>query len=67
MTEHVVSLRTSEHLETSKDNKIEASRPLVAVPRSRVIPPFIASHDIPRGIFHAVQAASGFTMMLAVM
>ena len=29
--------------------------------------PFIASHDIPRGIIHFVQAVLGYAFMLAVM
>ncbi|EFI28582.1 copper transporter [Coprinopsis cinerea okayama7 len=35
--------------------------------RLRTIPPFVASHDIPRGILHAFQAALGYLLMLAVM
>lgn len=34
---------------------------------SRSSPPFIASHDIPRGIAFACQALIGYTLMLAVM
>ncbi|GJE85939.1 copper transporter family protein [Phanerochaete sordida] len=34
---------------------------------SRSSPPFIASHDIPRGIAFACQALLGYTLMLAVM
>ncbi|KAH7921261.1 hypothetical protein BV22DRAFT_744067 [Leucogyrophana mollusca] len=33
----------------------------------RVIPPFIASHDIPRGIFQGVQSFFSYALMLAVM
>ena len=33
----------------------------------RVALPFISSHDIPRGVIHALQAALSFTFMLAVM
>lgn len=34
---------------------------------SRSSPPFIASHDVPRGIAFACQALLGYTLMLAVM
>ena len=34
---------------------------------SRASPPFIASHDIPRGIAFASQALLGYLLMLAVM
>ncbi|KAF9243797.1 Ctr copper transporter family-domain-containing protein [Melanogaster broomeanus] len=37
----------------------------LAYPRN--IPPFIPSHDIPRGMIQAVQSAFSFTLMLAVM
>jgi len=33
----------------------------------RTIPPFIASHDIPRGAIHALQALLGYVLMLSVM
>lgn len=33
----------------------------------RMIAPFIASHDIPRGAIHALQALLGYALMLAVM
>ena len=40
---------------------------LVPKLRPRTIPPFVVSHDIPRGILHAFQSAIGFLLMLAVM
>lgn len=33
----------------------------------RSIPPFIPSHDIPRGIMHSIQTASSYVLMLIVM
>ncbi|OCH96597.1 hypothetical protein OBBRIDRAFT_809092 [Obba rivulosa] len=33
----------------------------------RTIPPFIPTHDIPRGALYAVQAVLGYALMLAVM
>ncbi|TFK37212.1 Ctr copper transporter family-domain-containing protein [Crucibulum laeve] len=33
----------------------------------RTVSPFIASHDITRGVLHALQTALGFSFMLAVM
>ncbi|KZP32306.1 hypothetical protein FIBSPDRAFT_907384 [Athelia psychrophila] len=33
----------------------------------RTIPPFIASHDIPRGAIHALQALLSYALMLSVM
>lgn len=34
---------------------------------TRTIPPFIASHDIPRGAIHALQTLLGYILMLSVM
>jgi len=34
---------------------------------ARTLPPFIASHDIPRGVLFALQALLGYVLMLAVM
>ena len=34
---------------------------------SRSVPPFIATHDIPRGIIFAFQACLAYILMLAVM
>lgn len=39
----------------------------VSRPILRSIPPFIPSHDIPRGIIHAIQTAFSYTLMLIVM
>ena len=33
----------------------------------RVLPPFIAAHDVPRGFAYAVQALLAYLLMLAVM
>ncbi|TFK41391.1 Ctr copper transporter [Crucibulum laeve] len=33
----------------------------------RTIPPFIASHDIPRGILYGIHVLLGYSLMLAVM
>ncbi|KAF9073746.1 Ctr copper transporter [Rhodocollybia butyracea] len=33
----------------------------------RTVPPFIAAHDVPRGMIHAVQALLGYILMLAIM
>ncbi|KIJ05158.1 hypothetical protein PAXINDRAFT_164785 [Paxillus involutus ATCC 200175] len=35
--------------------------------KARVIPPFIASHDIPRGFIQAIQSTLSYALMLAVM
>ncbi|KAH6912982.1 hypothetical protein BKA70DRAFT_783047 [Coprinopsis sp. MPI-PUGE-AT-0042] len=35
--------------------------------RPRTVAPFVAAHDIPRGILHAFQAALMYLLMLAVM
>ncbi|KAI0082231.1 hypothetical protein K474DRAFT_1671342 [Panus rudis PR-1116 ss-1] len=34
--------------------------------RSRVYPPFILSHDVPRGIIHAIQALLAYVLMLVI-
>ena len=33
----------------------------------RVLPPFIAAHDVPRGFAYALQALLAYLLMLAVM
>ena len=33
----------------------------------RTMPPFILSHDLPRGIVYAIQALLGYVLMLAIM
>ncbi|KAK7058260.1 hypothetical protein VNI00_001891 [Paramarasmius palmivorus] len=48
--------------ESEEPKKISRS-----VPATRVIAPFIASHDIPRGFLYAIQALLGYVLMLAVM
>ncbi|KAH8100551.1 Ctr copper transporter family-domain-containing protein [Cristinia sonorae] len=35
--------------------------------RTRIIPPFIASHDLPRGVAFALQSLLAYLLMLAVM
>ncbi|KIK71267.1 hypothetical protein GYMLUDRAFT_33410 [Collybiopsis luxurians FD-317 M1] len=37
------------------------------VRKSRIAPPFVAAHDVPRGVIHAIQALLGYILMLAVM
>ena len=37
------------------------------IARKRVIPPFILSQDVPRGVMHALQALFHFGLMLAIM
>ena len=37
------------------------------LPHLRTIPPFIAEHDIPRGVLFALQMFLGYLLMLAVM
>ena len=36
-------------------------------PRKRTVPPFILSHDLPRGVIYMVQATLSYALMLAVM
>lgn len=50
-----------------KDNLKRANVQLRSVTTMRTVPPFIASHDVARGVLHAMQAALGFAFMLAVM
>jgi len=44
-----------------------SSSPTRARKTPRMIAPFIAGHDIPRGAIHALQALLGYVLMLAVM
>ncbi|KAH8120234.1 Ctr copper transporter [Phellopilus nigrolimitatus] len=46
-----------------KDSRIS----VISATKTRTIPPFIASHDFPRGAIHAVQSLVYFALMLAVM
>lgn len=40
----------------------------IAVARTpRVLPPFVAAHDVPRGFAYALQALLAYLLMLAVM
>jgi len=48
-------------------SRSNSSSPTRAHKPSRMIAPFIAAHDIPRGAIHALQALLGYTLMLAVM
>ncbi|KAI5123577.1 hypothetical protein M0805_003395 [Coniferiporia weirii] len=46
----------------------KASEPFLAqATGARMVPPFIASHDIPRGVMHGLQSLVHFALMLAVM
>ncbi|KDQ19798.1 hypothetical protein BOTBODRAFT_169849 [Botryobasidium botryosum FD-172 SS1] len=43
------------------------SSPVPNIPFKRTLPPFIPSHDIPRGVLQAVHSLIGYALMLAVM
>ncbi|KIK99870.1 hypothetical protein PAXRUDRAFT_780527 [Paxillus rubicundulus Ve08.2h10] len=45
----------------------EARAPASVGKSPRVIPPFITSHDIPRGLIQSIQSTFSYTLMLAVM
>ncbi|KAG7099452.1 hypothetical protein E1B28_001303 [Marasmius oreades] len=45
----------------------QSSKPLRTTTFSRTLPPFILTHDIPRGLLYAVQALLGYILMLSVM
>ncbi|KAI9057184.1 hypothetical protein FKP32DRAFT_1661838 [Trametes sanguinea] len=50
-----------------KVTSLPSKRPAVPARPARTIPPFIASHDIPRGALYAFQALLMYALMLAVM
>ena len=60
---------------TDKSSQVETSIQLVsrsntsrqAGKPSRMVAPFIASHDIPRGAIYAAKALLGYVLMLSVM
>jgi copper transporter 1 len=53
---------------TNKIDTIEERISSVTVrSRPRLVPPFIPMHDIPRGVFQAVQSLFSYTLMLVVM
>ncbi|KAF9007286.1 hypothetical protein BDZ89DRAFT_965687 [Hymenopellis radicata] len=54
-------------IEALKSGAIPKEPGVLSAVFMRRAPPFIPSHDISRGFLHAVQAALGFTFMLAVM
>lgn len=58
-----VAVNTAGRSPTEKDSLIHGIR----TARSRTSLPFIASHDIPRGMLFVVQALVGYMLMLAVM
>ncbi|KIM52595.1 hypothetical protein SCLCIDRAFT_140776 [Scleroderma citrinum Foug A] len=68
-----VSAAGGENLEDSREAVIEVPVARPSQPRNapcaipRTIPPLIPSHDIPRGIIHAIQSALSYTLMLIVM
>ena len=57
-------------LEHSDDDIVEVNatnEKTVTFRTPRTLPPFIASHDVPRGIAFALQAVLAYALMLAVM
>jgi solute carrier family 31 (copper transporter), member 1 len=53
--------------EVLKQNE-PTQKPIIARARySRTIPPFIAAHDVPRGILYSLQMFMMYLLMLAVM
>jgi hypothetical protein len=60
-------------VEKSEEIEVQHRRPALPptlthrLPPIRTIPPFIAEHDIPRGILFALQMFLGYLLMLAVM
>ncbi|KAI0670113.1 Ctr copper transporter [Trametes maxima] len=60
--------KRSSDIEEMKVNQLPLHDTIVGRSRSpRSIPPFIPSHDIPRGVFYAFQAMLSYALMLAVM
>ena len=51
----------------SKEDTIEASRDDPVPARRRLVPPFVPSHDIPRGVIQAMQSTFSYALMLAIM
>ncbi|OSD06008.1 hypothetical protein PYCCODRAFT_1069010 [Trametes coccinea BRFM310] len=54
-------------VEEMKASPSLSRRPAIPARPTRTIPPFIASHDIPRGALYAFQALLMYALMLAVM
>ncbi|KAF9456153.1 Ctr copper transporter family-domain-containing protein [Collybia nuda] len=66
------STRASEKSLDLKPDVKEETQSLPSLPdrqanHIRTIPPFIPSHDVPRGIMHGIQTLLGYLLMLAVM
>jgi len=52
----------------SKSPALSSSHQVKTVkPRTRTIPPFIFSHDVPRGVLYAAQMLISYLLMLAIM
>lgn len=58
------SNRASPDLRSSLEREPET---FIMQSRKRTIPPFIAAHDIPRGILFALQMTVMYLLMLAIM
>jgi hypothetical protein len=63
----MMARQTRRGLDKGDDEKQKPTSGLRDVLALRSIPPFIPSQDIARGALHAVQAALGYALMLAVM
>jgi copper transporter 1 len=68
----MISRRSSQNDDdddAAKSAQVDTQEQLQRVPRrsARMIVPFIAAHDIPRGAIYAFQALLSYTLMLAVM
>jgi copper transporter 1 len=51
----------------SKEDSTEASRDGPIPARRQHVPPFVPSHDIPRGVIQAMQSTFSYAFMLVVM
>ncbi|KAI0651640.1 Ctr copper transporter [Trametes meyenii] len=62
------TLKRPSDIEEIKVNELSLRGAVVGRSRSlRSVPPFIPSHDIPRGVLYAFQATLSYALMLAVM
>lgn len=62
--ERIVLLRSSDEDQFTKSGELAI---VGTIARTRIIPPFILSHDASRGAIHALQSLIHFGLMLAVM
>lgn len=64
---HDKSSLSIDEVDINPQASLDAQKVTAFPRRARTIPPFILTHDVPRGMIYAFQALLGYALMLAVM